>query len=50
MKFNLNLYKETITELVALGLTNYYTQQPLCTQKERLVRDAIREDLIEVRN
>ena len=46
MTINLNTNKQSIKELVALGLTNYYTQSPLCTQRERLLRDASNKGLI----
>lgn len=49
MEFNLNKYKETIKDLVNLGIKNYYSSSPLCTQKERLIRDGIKLGLIENR-
>lgn len=43
---NLNTNKQTIKELVNLGLTNYYTESSLATQRERLLRDASKKGLI----
>ena len=46
MTINLNTNKQTIKQLVELGLTNNYKAQPLCTQRERLLRDAAVKGLI----
>lgn len=46
MIINLNTNKQTIKELVSLGLTNYYKSQPLCIQRRRLLRDAAEAGLI----
>jgi hypothetical protein len=43
---NLNTNTQTIKELVAMGLKNYYTSHPLCIQRASLLRDAAREELI----
>ena len=43
---NLNKNKQTIKELVGLGLTNYYTSSPLNIQRVALLQDAIRKNLI----
>lgn len=49
MNFNLNLYKETIKELTILNGSNNYKSHSLSTQKERLIRDLISKNLIDVR-
>ena len=45
---NLNAYTGiTVTKIVALtGLKNNYKAQPLCIQKERLLRDAKNNNLL----
>lgn len=43
---NLNTNKQTIKELVALGLTNNYTSAPLCIQRATLLQLAVRHNLI----
>tara|TARA_R110000772_G_scaffold60759_1_gene137097 strand:+ start:206 stop:361 length:156 start_codon:yes stop_codon:yes gene_type:complete len=43
---NLNTNTQTIEELVAMGLTNYYTSHPLCYQRASLLRDAVNYELI----
>jgi len=45
---NLNTNKQTIQELVALGLTNYYTSSSLCIQRLALLQDAVRKNLIKL--
>ncbi len=43
---NLNTNKQTIKELVALGLTNVYTHAPLHTQRRALLQEASIKGLI----
>lgn len=43
---NLNKNKQTIKELVNMGLTNYYTSSPLPIQRLALLQDAQRKNLI----
>jgi len=50
MSINLNTNKQSIKELVSLGLTNYYTAHALCTQRARLLRDASSKGLITLNN
>tara|TARA_B100000780_G_scaffold97944_1_gene68354 strand:- start:330 stop:482 length:153 start_codon:yes stop_codon:yes gene_type:complete len=46
MTINLNTNKQTIKELVQLGVTNYYFSSPLCIQRVALLRDAAKKNLI----
>jgi len=43
---NLNTNKQTIKELVALGLTNNYTSSPLCIQRATLLKLAVAKNLL----
>ena len=46
MTINLNTNKQTIKELVALGLNNVYTHAPLCIQRRTLLKLAAMKNLI----
>ena len=46
MTINLNTNKQTIKQLVELGLTNVYKHSPLCIQRKNLLEDAFRKGLI----
>ena len=43
---NLNTNKQTINELVALGIDNVYTHSPLCIQRATLLKVAVIKNLI----
>lgn len=43
---NLNTNRQTIKELVNMGLTNHYKSSPLPIQRLALLRDAARKNLI----
>ena len=43
---NLNTNKQTIKQLVALGLVNNYTSSPLCIQRSTLLQLAVASNLI----
>lgn len=46
MKINLNTNKQSIKDLVSLGLVNNYKSHKLCIQRSLLLRDAINAGLI----
>jgi hypothetical protein len=46
MKIDLNLNKQSIKELVELGVKNYYFSSPLHIQRVALLRDASKQNLI----
>jgi len=46
MRIDLNLNKQSIKELVDLGVTNYYFSSPLHIQRVALLRDAASQNLI----
>lgn len=43
---NMNTNKQTIKELVELGLTNSYTHAPLCVQRRTLMELAVAMNLL----
>ena len=47
---NLNTNKQTIKELVALGIENTYTHAPLCVQRRTLLELAVAMKLITPNN
>ena len=46
MTINLNTNKQTIKQLVALGIDNVYTHAPLCVQRRTLLKVAVIKNLI----